>query len=115
MLGVFVQGRLKRRIRAGPSGPTDEERARGTTFLWGEVRDDAGQRVVSRLRGPEGYTLTVLAALAVVERVVAGGAPPGFQTSSTAYGPDFVLGLDGVIREDEASQVTERKGKSRMS
>jgi len=109
----FIQGRLKRRIRAGPPGPTDEERARGKTFLWGEATDDAGQRVVSRLRGPEGYTLTVLAALAVVERVVAGGAPPGFQTPSTAYGPDFVLGLEGVIRQDEASQVTERKGESR--
>jgi short subunit dehydrogenase-like uncharacterized protein len=111
----FVQGRLKRRIRAGPPGPTDEERARGKTFLWGEATDDAGQRVVSRLRGPEGYTLTVLAALAVVERVVAGGAPPGFQTPSTAYGPDFVLGLEGVIRRDEVSQVIERKGESRMS
>ncbi len=99
----FVQGRLKRRIRAGPPGPTDEERARGKTFLWGEATDDAGQRVVSRLRGPEGYTLTVLAALAVVERIVAGGAPPGFQTPSAAYGPDFVLGLEGVIRQDEVS------------
>jgi short subunit dehydrogenase-like uncharacterized protein len=111
----FVQGGLKRRIRAGPPGPTDEERARGKTFLWGEATDDAGQRVVSRLRGPEGYTLTVLAALAVVERVMAGGAPPGFQTPSTAYGPDFVLGLEGVIREDETSQFTERKDESRMS
>ena len=106
----FVQGRLKRRIQAGPPGPTDEERARGKTFLWGEATDDAGQQVVSRLRGPEGYTLTVLAALAVIDRVVTSGAPPGFQTPSTAYGPDFVLGLEGVIREDEASQVTKRKG-----
>ncbi len=103
----FVQGRLKRRIRAGPPGPTDEERARGKTFLWGEAIDDAGQRVVSRLRGPEGYALTVLAALAVVERVAAGGAPPGFLTPSMAFGPDFVLGLEGVIRQDDASKVTE--------
>jgi short subunit dehydrogenase-like uncharacterized protein len=111
----FVQGRLKRRIQAGPPGPTDEERARRKTFLWGEATDDAGQRVVTRLRGPEGYTLTVLAALAVVERVAAGGAPPGFQTPSTAYGPDFVLGLEGVIREDEVSQVMEWKGESRIT
>ena len=69
---------------------------------------------MSWLRGPEGYTLTVLAALAVVERVAAGGAPLGFQTPSMAYGPDFVLGLEGVIRQDEVSQVIERKGESRM-
>jgi hypothetical protein len=57
--------------------------------------------VVSRLRGPEGYTLTVRAALAVFERVLAGAAPAGFQTPSAAYGPDFVLGVEDVARTDE--------------
>jgi short subunit dehydrogenase-like uncharacterized protein len=56
--------------------------------------------VVSRLRGPEGYTLTVRAALAVVERVLGGEIRPGFQTPSKVFGPDFVLGLEGVERED---------------
>jgi short subunit dehydrogenase-like uncharacterized protein len=97
----FVQRFLKRRIQAGPPGPTDEERVRGRTFLWGEATDPTGRKVVSRLRGPEGYTLTVRAALAVVGRVLAGAAPPGFQTPARAYGPDFVLGLEGVTREDE--------------
>jgi short subunit dehydrogenase-like uncharacterized protein len=53
------------------------------------------------LRGPDGYTFTVRTALAVVERILAGQAPPGFQTPSTAYGADFVLGLEGVTREQE--------------
>ena len=96
-----VQGYLKRRIQAGPPGPTDEERARGQSFLWGEATDAAGRRAVSRLRGPEGYTLTMLAALAVVARVLNGEAPPGFQTPALAYGPDFVLELPGVSRADE--------------
>ena len=96
-----VQGFLKRRIQAGPAGPTDEERARGQSLLWGEATDDAGGRAVSRLRGLEGYTLTMLATLAVVGRVMNGDAPPGFQTPSLAYGPDFVLGLPGVSRADE--------------
>jgi short subunit dehydrogenase-like uncharacterized protein len=96
-----VQAYLKRRIQAGPPGPTDEERARGQSLLWGEATDAANNRVVSRLRGPEGYTLTMLAAVAVVARVLAGQAPPGFQTPSLAYGPDFVLELPGVSRADE--------------
>jgi short subunit dehydrogenase-like uncharacterized protein len=96
-----VQRFLKRRLRAGPAGPTDEERARGESLLWGEATDAAGGKVVSRLRGPEGYTLTVLAALAVVARVLNGAAPPGFQTPARAYGPDFVLELPGVVRTDE--------------
>ncbi len=96
----FMQRRMKRRIQAGPVGPSDEERARGKSLLWGEATDAQGTRVVSRLRGPEGYTLTALTALAVVERVLAGQAPPGFQPPAKAYGPDFILEVKGVTRED---------------
>jgi short subunit dehydrogenase-like uncharacterized protein len=97
----LVQELLQRRIRAGLPGPTVEERSRGRSYLWGEAVDNAGQRVVSRLQGPEGYTLTVRAALTVVGRVLAGDATPGFQTPSTAYGCDFVLDLEGMVRADE--------------
>jgi short subunit dehydrogenase-like uncharacterized protein len=97
----LVQRLLKRRIHAGPPGPTGEERGRGQSLLWGEAEGPAGQKVVSRMQGPEGYTLTVRAALAVVERVLGGAAVPGFQTPSTVFGPDFVLGLEGIVREDE--------------
>jgi len=57
---------------------------------------------VARLHGPEGYTFTRLTALAAVEKVLSGDAPPGFQTPAKAYGPDFVLGgfIEGVKRED---------------
>lgn len=95
-----VQGYLKKRARAGPPGPSDEERAMGKSYFWGEVTDAAGNRAEARLHGPESYTLTVSAALAVVERVLKGHAPAGYQTPSTAYGPDFVLGVKGVTRED---------------
>jgi short subunit dehydrogenase-like uncharacterized protein len=95
-----VQGWLKARVRAGKQGPTDEERARGAAYLWGEARDDRGGRAVAWLRGPDGYTFTALAALAVVEGVLAGQAPPGFQTPGRAYGADFVLDLPGVQRRD---------------
>jgi len=36
----------------------------------------------------------------VVKQVLAGNAPPGFQTPAKAYGPDFVLECEGVTRED---------------
>ena len=97
----WVQDRIKARIRSGPPGPTDEQRARGKSLLWGEASDDAGGRVVSRLATPEGYTLTADAALAIVKRVLGGDAPVGFQTPAKAYGADFVLGLEGVTRTDE--------------
>jgi short subunit dehydrogenase-like uncharacterized protein len=97
----LVQNFLHRRIQAGPPGPSDEERARGRTYLWGEVDDGQGRRIVSRLRGPEGYTFTMRTALASMTRVLNGDAPAGYQTPSLAYGPDFVLEVLGVEREDE--------------
>ncbi len=97
----FVQGFLKKRIRAGPAGPTDEQRARGASYFWGETTDAAGNKVVSRLECPEGYTLTARAAVAIMERVMRGQVEPGFRTPSLVYGADFVLGLEGVLRKDE--------------
>lgn len=95
-----VQSFLKKRVRSGAPGPNAEQRARGRTVLWGEVTDDAGGRAASRLVGPEGYTFTTLTALAAIEKVLSGAAPPGFQTPAKAYGADFVLGVEGVKRED---------------
>jgi short subunit dehydrogenase-like uncharacterized protein len=97
----LAQNYFKRKIQAGPPGPTDAQRARGQCYLWGEATDDANNKVVTRLRGPEGYTFTAWTALAVVDRVLAGQAPAGFQTPAMAYGPDFVLEVHGVVREDE--------------
>jgi short subunit dehydrogenase-like uncharacterized protein len=96
-----VQRWLKKQIAARPAGPSDEQRARGVSLLWGEARDARGVKVVSRLRGPEGYTLTALTALAVMERVLAGDLRPGFQTPGRMYGADFILGIPGVERGDE--------------
>jgi short subunit dehydrogenase-like uncharacterized protein len=97
-----VQRLLKKRIRAGPAGPSDAERARGKGLLWGEVEDDVGGRAVSRLCTPEGYTLTAITSLLIVSKVVAGSSRPGFQTPSSAYGPDLVLEVAGITREDVA-------------
>jgi short subunit dehydrogenase-like uncharacterized protein len=95
-----VRGVLVARVRARGPGPTDAERRRGRAWVWGEVEDDGGGRARSRLATPDGYTLTARAALAVVERVLAGQAPPGFQTPARVFGPDFVLGVEGVTRAD---------------
>jgi len=97
-----VQQLLKRRVQKGKPGPTAEERAAGESFVWGEAVDEAGTRAVARLHGPETYDFTVQAALAAVQRVLDGGATPGFQTPATAFGADFVFEVDGVTREEVA-------------
>ena len=83
-----------------PGGPSDEERAKGKTLMWGEVRDAEGNRVESRMRTPEGYTLTALAALNIAEKIVAGNFTPGYQTPAKAYGADLVLEIAGTSLSD---------------
>jgi short subunit dehydrogenase-like uncharacterized protein len=83
-----------------PGGPSDSERARGKTYLWGEVADNEGNRSEARMQTPEGYTLTALAALNIAEKVLAGRFTPGFQTPARAYGPGLILELDGTSRQD---------------
>lgn len=97
-----VQGFLIKRIQAGPPGPSDPQRAAGASFLWGEVRDDRGGVAVTRLRTPDGYTLTSLAALALVERVLSRDFKVGYQTPAMAYGADFISTLPGCQFQDAA-------------
>lgn len=89
----FVQRRLKARIDAGPAGPSDEQRARAFSLLWGEARN-ASRAVQTRMRVPEGYTLTALASVEIARRVLAGEVESGFRTPAMVYGADFILGFD---------------------
>jgi hypothetical protein len=52
------------------------------------------------MRTPEGYSLTAATAFDAACRVVAGEVKPGFQTPSRAFGTDYILNFDGVVRED---------------
>lgn len=101
---LFRTAAVQRLLRAGvrrlPPGPTDAERARSRTVVWGEARDAAGRAVRARLHGPDGYTLTAHTALGAAEAVLAGGVGAGFRTPAAAFGADWVLGMPGVARED---------------
>lgn len=83
----------------GERGPGPEERA-GRSAVYGEALDASGRQVAAIQRQPGGYALTALAAVEIVERVLRGEAKPGWQTPATAYGPDLVLAVPGVTRED---------------
>ncbi len=93
-----LQSILQKQIPAG--GPSDEERAKGKTYLWGEASDAAGNKVEARQQGAEGYTLTALTALCIAEKILNGNFCAGFQTPARAYGADLILEIEGVKRED---------------
>jgi short subunit dehydrogenase-like uncharacterized protein len=98
----WMKGLLRQQALAGPRGPSAEQRGRGRAWVWGEAEDEEGRRVVSRLVTPEGYTLTARTAVAAVERILEGEGAAGYQTPSSAFGADFILGIEDVSRHDEA-------------
>jgi short subunit dehydrogenase-like uncharacterized protein len=89
-------------------GPKQEKRKMGSAIMIGEVTDAMGNRSVSKLITPEGYTCTMLTAVEIMKRILNSdpstgsgqGVKPGFCTPSLAYGPDFILQFEGVKRED---------------
>ena len=95
-----VQRWVQARIEAAGPGPDAAARARTTFWIHGEAENAAGRKVAARLRLPEGYEFTAHAAVAIANRVLQGQWSRGFQTPGRVYGPDFVLDLEGVRREE---------------
>lgn len=86
----IVQRLLDALVARAPEGPSDAERAKGRSYVWGEARDGAGHTAVVRLEGPEAYEFTVQTAVEVAARVARGEARPGFQTPAGMFGPSIV-------------------------
>jgi len=90
----YLQGKIP------PGGPSDAERAKGKTLLWGKATDADGNSVESRMQTPEGYTITAIAALNIAQKILDGNFIAGYQTPAKAYGADLVLEVEGVRRTD---------------
>ena len=95
----LVKNLARRRIRSGPAGPTDEQRANSNSLVWGKVWNAEGQEVSARMRTLEGYTLTATTSLMITKRVLEGNCFPGYQTPAGAYGEDLIMEVEGTQRE----------------
>ena len=82
-----------------PPGPDAEVRATHSATIVAEAEHRSGRIVRARLRTPEAYTFSATTAAAIAARVIAGDYDAGFQTPARLYGPDYVLGFEGVNRE----------------
>ncbi|HEU5056542.1 MAG TPA: saccharopine dehydrogenase NADP-binding domain-containing protein [Kofleriaceae bacterium] len=90
-----VQRMAARVIEKRVKGPDAEVRATAKSELWGRVSADGKGEVQGTLTTPESYRFTAIAALASIDRVLAGGIPAGAHTPSSAFGADFVASLEG--------------------
>ncbi len=95
LLGLApVQSFLKARVERNVKGPTADERERERSYLWGRVTK-GGSVMTGTLETLEGYALTAETAVAIANRVLAGGVAPGVHTPSQAFGSRFIESIRG--------------------
>ena len=93
-----VQRLLKARIDRQPPGPDAAERAATPVYIWGEARAGDGRVCTARLVTANGYTLTVHAALGIVERLLSTAVAAGAATPARLMGARYVESLPGSSR-----------------
>lgn len=91
-LGSALVGRLI-------SGPGASTREKTRAEVWGEVRDDRGNRVQAALTCPNAYSLTADSVVRAITALTRGPqrVEPGYHTPSSAFGAHYALELDGVV------------------
>jgi short subunit dehydrogenase-like uncharacterized protein len=95
----FMRNYLKRKINKRPAGPTDEQRSKAKSLVWGQATDAAGKNAVVRLSGPEGYSLTTFAALLIAQKILTGNFKTGYQTPASAFGENLIMEIPGMQRD----------------
>ena len=100
MYNPVVKGILKLSINLFLKGPKEESRKSASAIFVGEVLGQKGERAVSKLVTPEGYTCTALTTVEIMKHVLRNELKPGFQTPSLVYGSNFIMRFEGVRREE---------------
>jgi short subunit dehydrogenase-like uncharacterized protein len=99
-----VQSGLRSLVKMTIEGPDEKERENTESRLWGEITNGE-ERLVARLKTSNAYTLTARTAVESARRVLNGETEPGYQTPSLAFGADYILEFDDVVRQDAMSPI----------
>jgi short subunit dehydrogenase-like uncharacterized protein len=87
----FIRNIIQQKINERPAGPSDEQRANGTTTVWGKVWNKKGQEKTSVLQCADGYSVTAWGCLLITQKIVKGEWKAGYQTPASCYGKDLIL------------------------
>ena len=92
----LIRNYLKKKINSRPPGPSDEKRSRSKSFIWGEVSNDAGNKLQECMVTTDGYSLTAHSTLIIVQKILAGNFQHGYQTPASAYGSELIFEVPGT-------------------
>jgi short subunit dehydrogenase-like uncharacterized protein len=91
----WIQNFLKKQVDKRVRGPSAEKRAERDVRVWGEVRNAAGDAVTARMTTANGYTVTALAPVAIIEYLLANDLIGGSTTPALLMGKGFAGQLPG--------------------
>ena len=92
---AWVQRFLKRQIARKVRGPSQEQRDRQQVHVWGEVRNREGRSATARMTTANGYTVTQLAPVAIIEHLLTHDVAAGSTTPALLMGKGFSSQLQG--------------------
>jgi short subunit dehydrogenase-like uncharacterized protein len=92
----WVQNYFKKKVKAKVVGPSEESRNKAKSYLWGQVVNSKGDQVSARLTTLEGYKLTSITALLIIEELSKNSISTGFHTPASLLGSDFILQVENT-------------------
>ncbi len=92
----FVRTIIKKKIKAKPAGPSDEQRQKSSSLIWGEVSNSTGKTMQASISCFDGYTLTAHSSLVISKKILEGNFKSGYQTPAGCYGENLIREVPGT-------------------
>ena len=92
----FIRNIIKKKIKASPAGPSDEQRQKSSSLVWGEASNAKGEKINACISCFDGYTLTAHSSLIITNKILEGNYKTGYQTPAGCYGKNLVMEIPGT-------------------
>jgi len=92
----FVRNIIRKKIKARPAGPSDEQRQKSSSMVWGEVSNGSGEKLNACISCLDGYTLTAHSSLLITRKILEGNFKTGYQTPAGCYGEYLIMEVPGT-------------------
>ncbi len=92
----FVRNFIKKKIKSRPPGPSNEQRKKSSSLVWGEVSNAEGKIITTAISCLDGYTLTAHSSLLITKKILEGNLKLGYQTPAGCYGENLIMEVQGT-------------------
>ena len=92
----FVRNIIRKKIKAKPAGPSDEQRKNSSSLVWGEASNASGEKITACISCLDGYTLTAHSSLLISKKILEGNYKTGYQTPAGCYGENLIMEVPGT-------------------